>query len=120
MGVDAETLKATIDRYNELCAAGHDADYNKPADKMLAVEGPTYYALEMKPAGSVTFGGLVTDNDSRVLDKEGNAITNLYAAGEVAFTGFFGEEYPCCGMAISTGIYMGRDAARIAVAQLKK
>lgn len=25
-----------------------------------------------------------------------------------------------CGMAISTGVYMGRDAARIAVAELKK
>ena len=120
MGVDAETLRATVDRYNELCAAGNDEDFNKPADKMIPVEGTTYYALEMKPAGSVTYGGLVTDLDSRVLDKEGKPIDHLYAAGEVAFTGFFGEEYPCCGMAISTGVYMGRDAARIAVAELKK
>ena len=120
MGVDPTTFASAVARYNELCAAGNDEDFNKPADKMIPVEGTTYYALEMKPAGSVTYGGLVTDLDSRVLDKEGKPIDHLYAAGEVAFTGFFGEEYPCCGMAISTGVYMGRDAARIAVAELKK
>ena len=49
MEVDAAELQATIDRYNELCAAGKDEDFGKPADHMIAVEGETYYALKLRP-----------------------------------------------------------------------
>ena len=42
-------------------------------------------------------------------------IPGLYAAGEVAFTGLFDAEYPCCGMAIGSAVYYGRIAAESAV-----
>lgn len=109
MGVDPETFAASVTRYNELCAAGNDEDFGKPADKMVALEG-TLYAIEMKPAVTVTYGGLVTDLDAQVLDAENNPIKGLYAAGEVAFTGLFGTEYPCCGMAIGSAVRFGRIA----------
>lgn len=109
MGVDPETFAASVARYNELCAAGNDEDFGKPADKMVALEG-TLYAIEMKPAVTVTYGGLVTDLDAQVLDAENNPIKGLYAAGEVAFTGLFGTEYPCCGMAIGSAVRFGRIA----------
>lgn len=116
IGVDKAALAETVSRYNELCAAGEDKDFGKPADKMIAVEGPQYAAIELKPAATVTYGGLVTDTTSHVLDTEGNTIPGLFAAGEVAFTGLFGEEYPCCGMAIGGGVYFGREAGREAAA----
>lgn len=116
IGVDKTTLAETVSRYNELCAVGEDKDFGKPADKMIAVEGPQYAAIELKPAATVTFGGLVTDTTSHVLDTEGKTIPGLFAAGEVAFTGLFGEEYPCCGMAIGGGVYFGREAGREAAA----
>lgn len=116
MEVDAAELQATIDRYNELCAAGKDEDFGKPADHMIAVEGETYYALKLRPNVTVTFGGLVTDINAQVLDTENNPIPGLYAAGEVAFTGLFGDEYPCCGMAIGGAVYYGRIAGQLAAA----
>lgn len=116
MEVDPATLTATVDRYNELCQAGEDADFGKPADKMLALSGPVYAAIRMNPAVTVTYGGLDTDTASRVLRDDGTAIPGLYAAGEVAFTGLFGTEYPCCGMAIGSAAYYGRVAGREAAA----
>lgn len=109
MGVDPTVFAEQVARYNELCAAGYDEDFNKPADKMNALEG-TLYAIEMKPVVTVTFGGLVTDLDAQVLDANNQAIKGLYAAGEVAFTGLFGTEYPCCGMAIGSAVRFGRIA----------
>lgn len=109
MGVDPTAFASAVARYNELCAAGNDEDFGKPADKMIALEG-TLYAIEMKPAVTVTYGGLVTDLEAQVLDTNNTPIKGLYAAGEVAFTGLFGTEYPCCGMAIGSAVRFGRIA----------
>ena len=108
--VDPATLKATVDRYNELCEKGVDEDFGKPADKMYPITGEKYYAIKLNPAVTVTFGGIVTDIESRVLDTNNNPIKGLYAAGETAFEGLFGTEYPGCGVAISAGSYYGRVA----------
>ncbi len=110
--VDPAALKATVDRYNELCAKGKDDDFGKPAEKMIALNGPTYAAIKLNPAVTVTYGGLVTDLSSRVLRPDGTAVNGLYAAGEVAFTGLFGTEYPCCGMAIGSALHFGRIAGQ--------
>jgi len=116
IGVDAAALEATVARYNELCAKGVDEDFGKPAQYMIPVEGDEYYAFRMNPSTSVTFGGLEIDVSGRVLDTENKPIDGLYAAGEVAFTGLFDAEYPCCGMAIGSAVYYGRVAAMSAIA----
>ena len=116
IGVDAAALEATVARYNELCAKGVDEDFGKPAKYLIPVEGDEYYAFRMTPGTSVTFGGLEIDVDGHVLDTENKPIAGLYAAGEVAFTGLFDAEYPCCGMAIGSAVYYGRVAAQNAVA----
>lgn len=118
IGVDAAALEATVARYNELCAKGEDEDFGKPAQYMIPVEGDEYYAFRMTPGTSVTFGGLEIDVNGRVLDTQNQPIAGLYAAGEVAFTGLFDAEYPCCGMAIGSAVYYGRAAAQTAVAGL--
>lgn len=109
MGVPADTFVKQFNDYNEMCAKGKDTQFNKPAEYMIPLEG-TLYAIEMNPSFTVTFGGLVTDLDSQVLDTEGNVIPGLYAAGEVALTGLFGDEYPSCGLAIGAGLRYGRIA----------
>ena len=115
IGVDKATLEATVARYNELCAKGVDEDFGKPAQYMIPVEGDEYYAFRMTPGTSVTFGGLEIDVNARVLDTNNQPIPGLYAAGEVAFTGLFDAEYPCCGMAIGSAVYYGRVAADSAI-----
>lgn len=116
IGMEPETLAATVARYNELCAAGEDEDFGKPAEYMIPVEGDTYYAIAMNPTSSVTFGGLDITLQSQVLDTEDQVIPGLYAAGEVAFTGLFADEYPCCGMAVGSAVYFGRIAGAEAAA----
>jgi len=110
IGMDPAVLKATVERYNKLCAKGKDDDFGKPKEYMIPVEGDTYYAFKMNPGTSVTFGGLEIDSDSHVLTDKDKPISGLYAAGGVAFTGLFSDEYPCCGMAISSAVYFGRNA----------
>ena len=111
MGADPETLAATVTRYNELCDKGVDEDFGKPSEYLTKLEGP-YYAIQMNPVLTVTFGGINTDTASHVLDKEGNVIAGLYAAGETAFVGIFGSEYPSCGVAIGSSVHYGRLAGQ--------
>ena len=118
MEVDADALKAEIDHYNELCANKNDTDFGKPSDYLYPIEGDTYYALRLNPSVTVTFGGLVTDENAQVLDTQDQPIKGLYAAGEVAFTGLFGDEYPCCGMAIGSAVYFGRVAGKLAASNI--
>ena len=113
MGVDAQLFAAQVARYNELCAQGEDEDFGKPAEKMIALEGDLY-AIKLSPAATVSYGGLITDLQARVLNEADEPIANLYAAGEVAFSGLFGTEYPCCGMAIGGSVRFGRIAGQLA------
>ena len=62
-------------------------------------------------------GGLVTDVNHHVLDKDGKTITGLYAAGEV--TSGYHEGNRLGGNAITEIIVSGRDAAK-AVAEDNK
>lgn len=116
-GMDPETIKATVARYNELCEKGVDEDFGKPAEYMIPVEGDMYYAMKLEPGSCVNFGGLVINENAEVLDNNNNVIPGLYAAGEVAFTGLFATEYPCCGMAIGSAIFYGRTAAQTALSK---
>ena len=114
MEVDPIVLRATVDRYNHLCETGFDEDFEKPASELHAIDGPEYYALFLKPATSITFGGLEIDMAAQVLDKEGNIIPGLFASGEVANTGNFGHGVPSCGYSLGHALHFGRIAARSA------
>lgn len=115
MGCDPERLRKTYDRYCELVKKGVDEDFGKPAEFLHPIEGPKFVALRLHPCITVTFGGLEIDVDARVLRSDGSYIPGLYAAGEVANTGFFGTEYPTCGTSIGGALMFGRVAARTAL-----
>ena len=82
-GIDAEALKATVERYNGFVANGVDEDFGRAADylTMPIGDGP-YYIIEQKPRFATTMGGLVVNSSMQVLDASGNPIAGLYAAGE--------------------------------------
>jgi predicted oxidoreductase len=42
---------------------------------------PPYYALEVQPTITFPFGGLAVDTDGRVLDRDGETVPGLFAAG---------------------------------------
>lgn len=119
MEVDEKTLVDTINHYNEMAKSGKDTDFGKPTEFMYPIEGETYFAMKLLPSVTVTFGGIVTDTNAQVLNGDNQPIKNLYAAGEVAFPGIFGTEYPGCGLAISSGAYYGRVAGELAAQNSK-
>lgn len=81
-GIDAKELKTTVEKYNEYAKNGKDLEFNKRGGLVAFTEGP-YYILKNTPAIHHTMGGLVIDSKGRVLDKNGNPIEGLFAAGEV-------------------------------------
>lgn len=94
MGVNYETLRATFDRYNKLCADGKDEDFGKDASHMKAYteKGPLY-AVRVYTASWGTIGGAVTDDTFHVIDAKGNIIENLFAVGECSTARLFGDYY---------------------------
>ncbi len=112
--VDFKNLNDTISRYNYLCDIGFDEDYQKPKSEMRAIRGDIYYAIFLRPATSITFGGLEIDISAHVLDKNNKIIPGLFASGEVANTGNFGCGVPSCGYSIGHALHFGRVAARSA------
>ena len=118
VGCDAATLKATIDRYNELAAAGNDEDFGKDPAKMTAIEAP-YYVYEGHPGDMlVLMGGIDCDSNCRALDAEGNPVGGLYVAGNTQGCRF-GAEYPMTapgishGLALCLGRLAGKNAATL-------
>jgi fumarate reductase flavoprotein subunit len=93
MEVPFDNLKATIARYNELCAKGHDDDCLKEAVWMQPIDTPPFYGAGIGAAITSTRGGLKINADMQVLDRKGLVIPGLYAVGNTAGS-FYGMVYP--------------------------
>jgi len=81
-GIDAEALKETVKKYNEYAKNGKDLEFNKRGELVPFTDGP-YYIMKSIPAVHHTMGGVKINTEAQVIDKEGNPIKGLYAAGEV-------------------------------------
>ena len=89
---DGSTFKKTLSHYNDLCTAGQDSDFYKPAKFMTTVDKPPYYAAEMGSSWMTTVGGLEIDTSLHVLDTNAKPIPGLYAGGNPAGC-FYGSIY---------------------------
>ncbi|MTV82666.1 flavocytochrome c [Secundilactobacillus folii] len=83
IGMEPAVLKDTITKYNSYVDQGVDPEFGKNVFDLKVVKAP-FYATPRKPAVHHTMGGLKIDTDAHVIDKNGNIIPNLFAAGEVA------------------------------------
>lgn len=85
IGVDANALQATINKYNTMQKSGNgDSDFGRKASEMprdLAT-GP-YYAVEVGPAIHHTMGGLKINRFAEVIATNDAIIPGLFACGEV-------------------------------------
>lgn len=82
--LDPKVLEATFARYNELLAAGKDADFGRRFDKRAKpLAKAPFYVSEMSPKVHHCMGGVATNVTTAVLDVETDEpIPGLFAAGE--------------------------------------
>jgi len=83
-----------------------DRDNNFPSRTMCPLAGNELYACIYGLSTFGTHGGLICDEDSRVLNSAGNPWNNLYAVGSCAAS-FLNGRYPSHGMSIGTGLVFG-------------
>lgn len=110
LGVDPDTLTATIERYNELCEQGEDSDFGRPAELMTKLEG-TLYAITLEPNTYESFSGPQINTNSQVIDTEGNPIPGLYAAGGITMWQVTDYHYMGCGSSVNNAVVFGTVAA---------
>ena len=101
--IPADALRATVDRYNELCAKGVDEDFGKESYRMMPIDTPPYRAVTLGGQLLCTLDGLRINTQMQVLDRSGEVIDGLYAGGNDS-GGFFSNCYP----ELVVGIAMGR------------
>lgn len=119
-GMPYETLKATIDRYNENVDAGHDYDFFKPIEHMRPVKKAPFYAINQAPSILVSDGGIRVNGKFQVTDKDYEPIPGLFAVGDEA-SGLYGDTYnlDCPGTANGFAHTSGRLAAREAIKEIQ-
>lgn len=120
-GLPYETMKAEIERYNELCHNGYDEDFGKMSKRMFPVENPPYYACKFGNAGMlVMFGGLECNHDLQVTkDGTNDPIPGLYVAGNTMGRRLL-VDYPVvvAGISLGSALTFGRLAGKNAAASV--
>ena len=125
IGVPVAVLDETVAAYNRACRTG---EYRPLVLDGLATQGlapaksnwahpldkPPYHAYPIISSNVFTFGGLKVDSQARVLNREGDAISGLYAAGEII--GSFYRNYTGATSVLKGAVFgrlAGNDAAAI-------
>jgi succinate dehydrogenase/fumarate reductase flavoprotein subunit len=98
-GYPGPQVRDTLLEFNRTCAAGEAVPARRRDGAGLT--DPPYYVLEVTPAITFTFGGLLIDRDARVMRADGEPVPGLLAAG-----------------ADAGGLYVGAYAGGIAAAMV--
>lgn len=118
-GLPAGALIASVNRFNGLIAGGADTDFARfrAGDRLPAtIQKPPFYAVQFFPMTRKNMGGVSIDMQARVLNRQGQVVPGLYAAGEltgsVGINGSHGMDGMFLGPAILTGRLAGRSLAQ--------
>lgn len=118
-GLDPETLRASVDRFNGFAEQGEDTDFHRgedpygrfflgastPQQCLRPVGGDRLHAVRLVLGDLGTKGGAVIDANGAVVDVEGQPIAGLYAAGNSSAS-ISGEAYPGPGVPLGSGMVM--------------
>lgn len=87
-GIDTAGLTATVDAYNASYDAGEDdAEFAVPNAAMSPVKTAPFFAVSLQPYAYGTGVGLDVSGNCEVLNSAGEIVPNLYAVGEMCWTG---------------------------------
>jgi succinate dehydrogenase/fumarate reductase flavoprotein subunit len=133
LGIDADGLRATLERFNHFVETGTDSDFGRgdsafsrfygdravPQNPNLGkVERAPFYGVPIHPGTLGTKGGPKVDRDARVRRVDGSIIEGLYAAGN-AMGAFCGPGYPGPGITIAVALTWGFLAGRHAASRAR-
>lgn len=104
-----ENLETTVERYNEMCRTGEDADFGKDVAFLTEIqEGKGYYAFEYCGGYWTTLGGIRTDAALVAVDENNDPIPGVFVGGANMGSAFCRPYYDipgsCCGLSIASGI----------------
>jgi 3-oxosteroid 1-dehydrogenase len=126
LNIKTGALVSTVSRFNEFVSRNRDDDfhrgeraydgwlgdpYHHPSKTLGSIaEGP-FYALPVVPGDVGTYGGVVTDENARVLRKDRTVIKGLYATG-ISTASVMGRAYPGAGSSVGPSFTFGYVAAK--------
>jgi len=119
IGLDPQTLVATVERYNSFVRNGRDEEFGRTGlssgyGNLVELQRGPWYAYPSTSGLIATYCGLSVDAETRVIDVFGGAIPGLFAAGEVT-GGFHGVAY-MTGSSLGKCVIFGRIAGQNAAA----
>jgi succinate dehydrogenase/fumarate reductase flavoprotein subunit len=109
LGLDADQLESTVERYNKACANGRDEQFGRSPETLLAISDPPFYGFDCGPMLGWSNGGPRRNERAQVEDTSGAVIPRLYAAGNISST------YSWCkdgGFHVADALAFGRVAGR--------
>jgi succinate dehydrogenase/fumarate reductase flavoprotein subunit len=129
-GINAAGLQATVARYNQLAASGHDEDFGRGETAYNRMQGDAwraaqtglpnpcmgpiaqgpFYAVKIVMGSLGTFAGLRVNAQAQALDAQGEPIAGLYANGNDA-SSVMGGHYPAGGITLGPAMTFGYLAA---------
>ena len=129
IGVPAESLHETVERFNEFARHGVDEDFHRgetPWDLLIeqvmgahrdgdnpclgVIDQAPFYAVRVVPTDLGTKGGITTDDHARALREDGSVIPGLYASGNT-MAPMSGRVYPGAGVPVGSGMVFAYLAA---------
>ena len=126
IGVDPKGLAETVAKNNEYASSGKDPEFHrgesyydryygdantKPNPCIAPISEGPFYAIPIYPGDIGTKGGMLTDVNGQVVDKNGNPIPGLYAVGNSAAS-VMGSKYPGAGATLGPAMTFGYLAAK--------
>ncbi|WNC10539.1 FAD-dependent oxidoreductase [Pseudomonas coleopterorum] len=125
-GIDPQGLRRTVDDFNRHARLGQDpafgrggSAYNRkqgdalhqPNPCVAPIEQGPFYAVKVEAGSFGTFAGLKTNEHAQMLDRQGQPIAGLYAAGS-DMASIMGGHYPAGGINLGPAATFGYIAAR--------
>ena len=120
LGIPADELQATIDRYNELCESGYDDDFGKNPKYMNKIQTAPFWGIRKHIRVSAICSGVNINENGQALNAAGEPIEGLYAVGNLGGPFYGGGDYPMhqAGLSLGRCYTFGVIAAKHAVANL--
>lgn len=116
MRIPYDVAQQEIDTYNGYLESGVDEAFGKLLDGCQPIDVGPFWALNIRPRPYANYGGVDTNLDAQVLNREGNVIPGLYAAGIVTGS-FAAREGFYYNGGVGQALVFGRLAAKNAVAE---